>query len=718
MLNSKPLANHKQLVNNTIYMKRNSITSLLVFAALLLAGGLNAETVITVKPGKNALQNALKRASTINDDVIIELSAGTYRTDKTIELTSGKWSSLLITARQGHKVSITGDVVVPKSRVRHITNKALLERIPAEARSRVMVADCRGLVDSLSNIRPSGFGRKSMPAWSELMVDGSPLTIARWPNDSMALIGKIEVSGGVDDKKAGRLPVFHYQGDRPKRWKDAENIWIGGYFGYGYADDLIPVKAVSTADSTIHVGMFTTYQFFTGADFRRWYIANLIEELDREGEFVIDPKQSSFYFIPPKGTTSDVRLTVLQDPILAIEHCSNVTIKGITFENSRGMGVYLEDTHNVVLNGCTLRNLGNVAVSMGCGTDSSQQNLLQHSMEAGGTPHSRLVGDLGGTVYENTMFYRNPGSNNGVRNCYIYNVGAGGVSLGGGDRKTLTPSNNFVENCRISQYNRIEKSYRPAVWIDGVGNRVSACSIFDAPSMAILFHGNNHVIELCDITNVCQEVDDQGAIYYGRDPSEQGHIIRYNYFHQLSPRHRVTATYHDDGACGSEVYGNIYHRAGSLPVLIGGGMDHHYHGNLFINCPVAFHIDNRLQNWAANMLAKDGIYEKRLKAVDFKNPPYSKAYSKLVNYWDENPALPKRNIIEGNLFYNIDTVIRGNAKWGEWQGNWTTVNNPGFIDPEQPLKGFVPGAEILKVLPEVGIIPFHKIGASLPAIEQ
>ena len=421
-----------------------TIKKLLLLAALLAPACVAARTTITVKPGKNAIQNAINKAANINDDVVIELTRGTYRTHKTIELTSGKWNSLLITARKGDDVRITGDVVVPKKRVHAVTDKALLQRIPAEARSRVLMADCRGLVDSLSNIRPSGFGRKSMPAWSELMVDGSPLTIARWPNDSMALIGKIEVSGGVEDKKAGRLPVFHYQGERPKRWKDTSNMWIGGYFGHGYADDLIPVKAVNTADSTIHAAMFTTYQFFTGADFRRWYAANVIEELDREGEFVVDPKKGTFYFIAPEGTARDVRLTVLTTPLLAIEHCANVTLKGITFENSRGIGVYMECTENVVVDGCTLRNLGNVAVCVGNGTDSDKQDLLHHSMEHGGQPRSRMVGDMMGSIYENTMLYRNAGRNNGVRNCYIYNVGAGGVSLGGGNRATLTASKSHI----------------------------------------------------------------------------------------------------------------------------------------------------------------------------------------------------------------------------------------------------------------------------------
>ena len=49
------------------------------------------------------------------------------------------------------------------------------------------------------------------------------------------------------------------------------------------------------------------------------------------------------------------------------------------------------------------------------------------------------------------------------------------------------------------------------------------------------------------------------------------------------------------GACGAEVYGNIYHKAGSLPVLIGGGHNNHYRHNIFIDSPVAIHIDARMQ---------------------------------------------------------------------------------------------------------------------------
>lgn len=48
-------------------------------------------------------------------------------------------------------------------------------------------------------------------------------------------------------------------------------------------------------------------------------------------------------------------------------------------------------------------------------------------------------------------------------------------------------------------------------------------------------------------------MDDRRALYYGRNPSEGGLKVRYCYFHNLDSKHRVSATYHDDGACGMEV---------------------------------------------------------------------------------------------------------------------------------------------------------------------
>lgn len=118
------------------------------------------------------------------------------------------------------------------------------------------------------------------------------------------------------------------------------------------------------------------------------------------------------------------------------------------------------------------------------------------------------------------------------------------------------------------------------------------------------------------------------------------------------------------------------------------------------------------------MVAKGGIFEKRMKDVNYTQPPFSTAYPELVNYWNENPALPKRNVIENNLFFNIDTVMRCNAKWGEWRGNCSTTQDPGFIDINHPLQGFKPDAEILRIIPDLAKILFASIGSTLTSIEH
>ena len=661
-------------------------------------------------PLKN-INTAVLKAKQFSDNVKIVLQSGEHRTTKSIVVEQGSWSSLEIVGETGAKIS--GDIVVKSSMIKPVKSKDIYDRLQPDVRDKIQVIDFAKAGIDLQDIRPVGFGRPSSVAWNELIIDDRPLKMSRWPNDSMVLIGKVLVSGDEKDQAAGKLPIFKFNEGRPLKWKNDGNMWVAGCFYRGWADDMIKLKEVNKADSTIHPGDFTTYKFSSGADFRRWYALNVIEEIDVEGEYVLDAKNGKFYFYPPTTEMDRVRLTTLEEPIFAVENCKNVTIKNLTIENSRGIGVYMENNVNAVVDGCVLRNLGSVAVSIGQGTNSEGVDNVR-AMSTGGELQSRMLGDVMGTIFENAVLNRSAGSLSGVKNSYIYNVGSGGVSLGGGDRKTLTRADNFVENCIITNYNRIEKSYRPAIWIDGVGCRISKCDIYNAPSMAILFHGNDHVIEYSTITNVCKEIDDQGAIYYGCDPSERGHHIRYNYFKDLSPRHSVIATYHDDGACGSEVYGNIYYRAGSIPVMIGGGMDHNYYGNIFIDSPTAIHLDKRLDNWNKVKLEAGGLFDVRLKAVNHTKPPYSEAYPKLVNYWEESPEEPKRNTFHGNLFFKIDNLIHGgNSSLGEFWNNWVTNENPGFVDVNDPLKGFSPDAKVFKNIKDFKEPDYMNIGSTL-----
>lgn len=709
-------------------MKQSFFILLFLFTSLLVEAqtqlyvskqGKTKNTGTIAAPFKN-LSEAIDKAYTLaSDTVVIFMRQGVYDIDKTIEINSSwKGKHLIIRAYQDETVSISGGKAIQFKHLGKVKDKSVYQRLQPEYRDVIREIDLKALGIDVAELRASGFGRPSSGAWTEVFINKEPMHLSRWPNDSTLLIGEVLEAGTGEHKLDAQLPVFKYNEDRPSAWSQTEPCWISGYFAHGYADDMIAVQKIDTLNKTIHAAQHTVYGFMSNAPWRQWYALNLLEEIDRPGEYVLDAKRGKLYLYPPNAKIENIDISILDAPLLAVENCSNVLVEGITFEYGRNMAVYLENTNHVIIDNCIIRNMGGVGVSIGQGTEQIGKKALKpHAAEAGGIRVSRKVGDLLGKVYEDVLFNRHAGTNNGIRNCYIYQTGAGGISLGGGDRAQLIPSNNFVENCRISAYNRIEKSYRPAIWMDGVGNKISQCHISDAPSMAILFHGNNHIIEYCQITNVCQEVDDQGAIYYGRDPSERGNVIRYCYFNELSPRHRVTATYHDDGACGMEVYGNIYYKAGSLPVLIGGGCDINYTNNIFIDSPVAIHIDNRLQGWGRNMVAKGGIIDQRLQAVRHTEPPYSLAYPDLINYWDEDPSYPKRNQISGNLFYKIKNIVNGQTQWGEFWNNWSTDIDPGFVDATDPLKGFKSNAAIFQRIENFPQLPFDKIGCTLPILK-
>lgn len=56
------------------------------------------------------------------------------------------------------------------------------------------------------------------------------------------------------------------------------------------------------------------------------------------------------------------QFSFLDAPIMAIENCNNVKIKGITFEYGRQIGIYMENTNQVIVSECTIRNMGGAGI--------------------------------------------------------------------------------------------------------------------------------------------------------------------------------------------------------------------------------------------------------------------------------------------------------------------------------------------------------------------
>jgi hypothetical protein len=546
--------------------------------------------------------------------VTVELQGGIYELTRPLELTADdsgeERARITYRARKGADVRLVGGRVL--TGFAPVTDGRILDRLPAEARGHVLQTSlpAQGIAD-FGELTRRGMGLPLREAHLELFYNHEPMTLARWPNE-----GFLNVTDLPDGQNGVR---FGYEGDRPKRWTGEEDIWVFGYWYHDWADAYLKVESIDTDKRIVtHREPEAQYGLKRGA---RFHVLNILAELDRPGEWYLDRKSGMLYLWPPNGEShrehgerqrrrgteappynhsqrqrpeASEAVVSLTSKLVAMEEASYVTIRGMTLEVTRGTVVSINGgTQNGIV-GCTIRNTGNNAVTISGGTG------------------------------------------NGVVGCDIYNTGDGAISLSGGDRETLTPAGLYAENNHIHHFSRWCRTYRPAVSVGGVGNRVAHNLIHHGPHNAIQLGGNEHVIEYNELHSVCQETGDVGAFYMGRDWTARGTVIRHNYFHHIAgPGHLgAQGIYLDDQASGITIYGNVFYQV-TKAAFIGGGCDNVIANNVFVDCEPAVHIDARGLGWqkAATDDAK-GTLRTRLQSVDILN---------------DDPGTPKRNRIVRNI---------------------------------------------------------------------
>lgn len=555
----------------------------------------------TLEQARDRVREEIRNAS-VAGPIHVYLRSGVYALKKTLTLghaDSGTvanpviWSSL-----PGETVRITGGKAVGGFKA--VTDAKILKRLPETAGEHVVVADLKkaGITD---------FGEVAQDRKrSELFYRSEPMTLARWPNSGFTKIRDILAiepftSHGIPGDRQG---TFIYEGDRPQRWLDDSDGWVSGYWFWDWSEGRQKIRRIDRTAGTIelqppHHG----YGFRKG---QRYYAFNLLAELDAPGEWYLDRERGNLYFWPPGPINDNVTFSVLPT-LFALQDVSHVTLRGFLLENTRSTAVMISGGEQVVVAGCRIRNVGGWGVSVS-------------------------------------------GRDNGVRGSTIHYTGEGGVSLTGGDRKTLTPAGLFAENNHIHHYARLVRTYRPAVGVTGVGHRVSHNHIHDAPHNAILLGGNDHLIEFNDIHHVCEETGDVGAFYMGRDWTERGTVIRHNYFHEIAGPglHGAMAVYLDDAASGTTIFGNVFYRA-SRAAFIGGGRDNIVENNVFVECQPSVHLDARGLGWMHDHVDPGGIMRERLQAMPYKSPPWSEHYPELVGILEDTPAAPTGNKVISNI---------------------------------------------------------------------
>ncbi len=625
--------------------------------------------------GRNAMR-AVKNKDEY-DDVRIIIRGGKYEISETITFTaedSGtEKTPLVISSYPGEKVIFSGGRDIDMSKATAVTNTSVRERIPEEARDKVLQIDLaeQGLT-GLGNVPQTYYAVYNTGTTTSLLWNGESCDRARWPNDEYADVGAVLYAppawytneGTRRPPKGDPGVIFKADAPRMNMWADAPYAWLYGYWGNDWSTYALGIKSIQG-----NVIFTKTSPGFGIDKGRPYYIFNLIEEMDAPGEWYIDKDKEILYIYPKSEITDETNVcfTVLEQNMLSISYAKNIRVEGIIFENSKAYAVSISNSENCELAGCVVRN-----------------------MSAGGAAVSG-------------------GYKSGIRSCDFYNIGSAATNISGGNKNTLEPCGNYVVNCHIHNWATVNKVYNGAVRVDGVGQYVAYNKIHDAPHLAIQVFGNNHIIEYNDIYEVCLETADSGSVYMGQNLTGYGTIIRHNYFHDLGNSmggtFTVVGVYFDDMYSGGTIWGNLFVEVDN-PILIGGGSGNTITNNLFIDAPegAKHSMDYDSRGTEDRWIASIAKLEKDAQAIQYHNEKWEKLFPDFVKLMDEGADMrfPHNSKVMNNISYNHKEffVHKNVYTYGEVRDNFVTAEDIGIIDKENGDYRLKADSVVYSILPE------------------
>ncbi|MBE6653333.1 MAG: right-handed parallel beta-helix repeat-containing protein [Ruminococcaceae bacterium] len=487
----------------------------------------------------------------------------------------------------------------------------MLARIPSEARPhvRMIPLTAYGLTrEDWGEEVPIGayqqsfrYDRAPVGCGSEFFCGNRRMIKARYPN--LGSYGRLEAIADVGEAYEFPPQNFHPErgelrnlrggcyivdadtADRMKRWQDPSTAWMFGYFFFDWADSSTPIT-VKPENREIYPDFVSCYGARPGGTY---YLYNVPEELDAEGEWYLDRGTGNLYFWPWDGA-EDADFSFAEEPLIRCDTTRNMTFSGFTLRCGVGSAI-LATGEDMVFEHFCIRNIRDTAVVL------DGKNLV-------------------------------------IRNSELGYLGGKGIALGGGDRATLTCGGNRAENNYIHDFGEINQTYHPGISISGVGHTAAHNEICNAPHSAILYAGNLHCIEYNEIHDVVLLSSDAGAIYSGRDSLAYGTVIRYNRIRRCgSGEFRPQGIYWDDALNGQTAYGNILIDVGNWGVEVGGGRDHVVENNIIVRTAgAALEYDQRLRD---GMMVPRGWYSHgdmhiaQFRSLELSAEPWVSRYPRL-----------------------------------------------------------------------------------------
>ncbi|MEI6677087.1 MAG: right-handed parallel beta-helix repeat-containing protein [Mariniphaga sp.] len=559
-----------------------------------------------------ALEAASKKLQNPNlpeGPIEIVFSEASYSQDRPIRLSaqnSGtKKNPVIIRAESGKKIKISGGQAL-RSWKREV-NPDILALLPRESSSKVWVADLKeSNVNGIDSLVFGGFSSQRSasggPTFNtfpvpELFSDGIPQPMARWPNDRDTTVA-----------------LKDFKSSRAFRWASEQDVWLHGYWFYLWADAYEKLSGISLKDSTVIIAPPVNNYGFAKS---KWHVVNALSELDSPGEWCISIARGKIWYLPKNDIKPERIILSMRGTAIQAENCDYLTVNGLDLEYIRGDGMIFKNCSHLIVTNCSVKNTSGLGIKI-----------------AGGKAHL-------------------------VHSCIIESMGRGGIDISAGDKLALVSSGSIIENCKISDLSRIDRTYTPAIVLEGDGIKVRHCFFGNIPSSGIRLEGNDMLVELNAFKKCVIESDDQGAIDVWGNPLYRGNIIRWNFFQDIGiPNlHMAAGVRLDDAISGFGIYENLFQRSSNNHfggIQIHGGKDNFLEGNIFIDCHAAFSQsawgDKR---WQESINSKEHPMYKAMHTTNWQSDFWQRRYPALKQLLSD----PDRNYTIDNVVINAESLF-------------------------------------------------------------
>jgi len=220
-------------------------------------------------------------------------------------------------------------------------------------------------------------------AFRQLFFRGERMTMARYPNvdpkdphfGTWAYVLSVDGPSVKDH--------FTCTDDVIKDWSKVDQAQVCIHPAYGWAWNIVPIKSVDRDAKTITLAANVSYNLMVGD---RYFVQNLLEELDAPGEWYLDRDASTLYFWPPADLASGEVLAPVLPTLVAMEGASHVTVRGFTLEACEADAVMVQDCESCRIAQSTIRNCGAWGVVVSGGHRSGAVGNDMYARYDPGTP--------------------------------------------------------------------------------------------------------------------------------------------------------------------------------------------------------------------------------------------------------------------------------------------------------------------------------------------